>query len=133
MDGKELDSQTARTPRKTARTPRKTAVRSKRKLKKVLAAISVVDRGILRDKLLAHLKHLRTAMYVAFTCEGALKAQNAGEDRQIAEVLRLYCSDKMHGSLVETGQMILFLDGKGEVDREAEAVGDLVYESEEMD
>jgi hypothetical protein len=121
---------------KTARTRRKAAVRSKRKhkLKKVVpAAISIVDRETLRDKMLAQLRHLRTTMNVSMTCEGALVAQNGDQDRQIAEVLRLYCSDKLHDSLVETAQLILFLDGKGEVDRGAGAVDELVYESEEMD
>ena len=68
-------------------------------------------------------------MDVACTCEGALSHQDGDGDNQIAKVLRLYCGNKIYGAMQQAGQIVLFLDGKGWLDRESVEVRRLIDES----
>jgi hypothetical protein len=88
-----------------------------------------VDVEVLRERLKETLTTLARAMDVAYACEGALSHQDAGGDYQIAKVLRLYCGDKIYGAMQQAGQIVLFLDGKGWLDRESVEVGRVIDES----
>jgi hypothetical protein len=65
-------------------------------------------------------------MYVAHTCESALMHQNSDGDEEIAAILRSYCGEKIYVSMQETAQMLALLDGKGELNREADEIGQIM-------
>jgi hypothetical protein len=61
-----------------------------------------------RDKLMRHLATLRTAMYVADTCESALMHQSSNGDQKMVAMLRTYCGEKIYISMQERCRWLPF-------------------------
>jgi len=113
----------------SSRSPRRRAVRRSVSTARPPGLEQPVDVEVLRERLTETLTTLARAMEVAYTCGGALNDQDAGDDSQIANVLRLYCGNKIYRAMQQAGQIVLFLDGKGWLDRESDEVGRLIDES----
>jgi hypothetical protein len=79
---------------------------------------------------MSHIGVLRGATDVAYTCEAAIRHQNADGDRQIANVMRLYCGNKLYAAMTDVGALVLLLDGKIVLDlEESEEIAEIIEDT----
>lgn len=83
------------------------------------------DRSAFRERLINHTGTIRDAMYVVIVCSAASREQNADMDGEISSVLQLYGGNRLSRAVREAGMLLALLDGKTDIDPEAEEIGRL--------
>jgi hypothetical protein len=76
-----------------------------------------------KDQLTNHMRTLRHAMHVAYTCDRALLQEGDISGEQISSVMRLYCTNKIFRAMQETAALLLLIDGKLIEDLESDEIG----------
>jgi hypothetical protein len=87
------------------------------------ASLEGTQAEVWKDRLTRHMRTLRGAMHVAYTCDRALLQEGDMSGEQISSVMRLYCTDKIFRAMQETASMLLLIDGKLVDDFESDQIG----------
>lgn len=87
------------------------------------AALVSTQAEVWKDRLTNHMRTLRGAMRVAYTCDRALLQEGDISGEQISSVMRLYCTNKIYRAMQETAALLLLVDGKLIEDFESDEIG----------
>ena len=79
-----------------------------------------------KDRLTNHMRTLRGAMHVAYTCDRALLQEGDIGGEQISSVMRLYCTNKIYRAMQETAALLLLADGKVIEDLESDEIDSII-------